>query len=97
MPNAVAILKRRKETIEARLKALDVERIDLRIELREIGEAVEEIETKKRQKAEADTLVDGLPFDGGHRSLDQIVKGAHDSSSRFKAIDAKRERDKGKS
>ncbi len=99
MPNAVAILKRRKETIEARLKALDVERIDLRIELREIGEAVEEIETKKRQKAEADTLVDGLPFDGGHapRTLDKIVEDAHDSSARFRAVDAKRALNKKKS
>lgn len=100
MRDVADVLSRRRETIKARLKALDTERIDLMIELREIGESIEELETAtKRRKAEADTLVDGRPFDGGHapRTLDEIVEGAHDSSSRFKAIDAKRALNKGKS
>jgi hypothetical protein len=99
MPDIVAALLLRKKEIMARLEAIRVEHIDIMIELREIGEAVEELEKEKRKKSEADTLVDGLPFDGGHapRSLDQIVEGAHDSSARFRAADVKRALNKGKS
>jgi hypothetical protein len=99
MPDIVAALLLRKKEIIARLDAIRVEHMDLMIELREVGEEVEELEKEKRKKSEADTLVDGLPFDGGHapRTLDKIVEDAHDSSARFRAVDANRALNKGKS